>query len=83
MSDKMREAFDSVRADEDLKERTRDFLARETRDYGRRPAWTARRLVPALVCLALVLVVGLGGWGSTSPPPPSSVWTSTPRWSCR
>ena len=39
----------------------RDFLARETRDYGRRPARTARRLVPALACLALLLVVGLGG----------------------
>ena len=62
MSDKLRAAFDSVRAGEDLKERTRDFLARETREYGRRPARTARRLVPALVCLALLLAVGLGGW---------------------
>jgi hypothetical protein len=62
MDSRIRQAFDGVHAPEELKDRTRAFLAEKAgaRRTGRRPA--ARRLIPALACVLLVLV-GLTSWG--------------------
>lgn len=60
MRDRLREAFDSVRAEPELKDHTRSFLAQKTRGYRTRPASPGRRLIPAMACL-FCLLVGLGG----------------------
>ena len=41
MNNAFKDLFGPIRAEEDLKERTRAFLARETRNYAKAPA--ARR----------------------------------------
>lgn len=61
MQDRIRAAFDSVHAEDALKERTRRFLAGKTRNYAHAPAPAYRRLAPVLACL-LLLVMGLGGY---------------------
>ncbi len=53
MDERLREAFDEVRADEALKERTRAFLADKTAKRRRRPVW---RLAAA--CLTLLVLAG-------------------------
>ena len=54
MDNRIRKAFEQVRASEDRKDRTRAFLAEKTRGYARRPraASYPRRLA---ACLALLL----------------------------
>lgn len=57
VSNRLREAFEDVRASEALKERTLAYIARRTRGYRRAAA--SRALAPALACLALLLLA----WG--------------------
>jgi len=59
MQDRIRAAFDSVHAEDALKERTRRFLAGKTRNYAHGPAPAYRRLAPVLACF-LFLLLGLG-----------------------
>ncbi|MCI8784884.1 MAG: hypothetical protein HFG83_03915 [Dorea sp.] len=60
MSDRrLKEAFDNVHADDEIKRRTREFLARKTRSYGRGTMFPYRRLAAAMACLLLVAM----GWG--------------------
>ena len=59
MKDRIQEAFDSVRACEELKESTRAFLARKTRGFTRGKAGGARYAFSAAACLILMLA---GGW---------------------
>lgn len=61
MDEPIRRAFDSVRADEDLKQKTLDALARRTRPAPRRP------LAVALAALALVVLTAAGGLAYTTP----------------
>ena len=59
MQDRLKQAFDAVRAEEELKENTRAFLRGR---MAPRPARTpARRLIPVAACL-LLLLAGLGGY---------------------
>lgn len=58
MNDRIREAFDQVHAEENLKVGARAFLTRKTRGY-RRSGRGYRRLVPVLACFLLLLA----GWG--------------------
>ena len=61
MDDRIKKAFDQIRADEVLKERTRASLAR--RHAGRRRTLPGRlRTIAALACLALMLLTGWGGY---------------------
>lgn len=59
MEDKIKAAFDAVRAGDELKSGTKAFIARKTRGYAARRA-PARRIVIPAVSLALVLFVGAG-----------------------
>lgn len=74
MDERIRRAFDAVRADEELKQKTLDALERrQTRSAPRRrpgsPAtpWTRRRLRPPGTPDSL--------WESTGPTWPSPPWT--------
>lgn len=59
MEDKIKAAFDAVRAGDELKSGTKAFIARKTRGYAARKALNFRMIVPA-TCLALILLVGAG-----------------------
>lgn len=59
MEDKIKAAFDAVRASDELKGRTKAFIARKTRGYRARKALNYRIIIPA-ICLALVLFAGAG-----------------------
>lgn len=62
MDNKIKTAFDSVRASDELKSKTKAFIAKKTRGYAVRKALNFRRIIPAAaaVCLLLVLFVGAG-----------------------
>lgn len=62
MNNAIKELFGPIRAEEDLKERTRAFLAQKTGDYARAPA--ARRGYPvyAAACACLLLLLLGGRW---------------------
>lgn len=57
MEDKIKAAFDAVRAGEELKSGTKAFIARKTRGYAARRTPNYRIIIPA-VCAALVLFIG-------------------------
>ena len=62
MNDRLKNAFEAVHAESDLKEKTSEFLSRKTQGYqrNRRPL---RRLVPVMACCLLVLLFSIGtGW---------------------
>ena len=59
MEDKIKAAFNSIRADEKLKNNTREFIAQKTRSYTKRIS-SKYRVIPAAaaVCLVLALLTG-------------------------
>lgn len=61
MDDKIKAAFDAVHADEELKNKTRSFVAQKTRGYAARRALNYRRILPAaaVACFALILFAGI------------------------
>ena len=61
MYDGLKEAFDQVRAEEALKERTRAFLWQKTRGYTRSAPPPGRRWIPTAACLMLLTVMLWGG----------------------
>ena len=61
MNDKFKEIFGQIRAEEELKNRTRLFLAGKTRGYARAGAEKRRRPVYAAYAAACLLSVLLGG----------------------
>ena len=66
MDERIRSAFDSVRAEEELKEQARAYLRRRTRGYTSRPAPSLGRLAAAAACL-LLLLTGAGYWACFLP----------------
>ena len=62
MDDKIKAAFDTVRASEELKSSTKEFIAKKSRGYAVRKALNYRRIISAAaaVCMALALFVGAG-----------------------
>lgn len=63
MNERIKSAFDSVKAEEELKEKALGYVS--SRLEKRRPAFRAARLLPLLACLALVILAG--GWAWFSP----------------
>ena len=61
MYDGLKEAFDQVRAEEALNERTTAFLWQKTRGYTRSAPPPGRRWIPAAACLMLLTVMLWGG----------------------
>lgn len=62
MNNAFKELFDPIRAEEDLKERTRAFLARETRSYAKAPAARHGYPVCAAACACLLFLLLGGRW---------------------
>lgn len=62
MDDKIKAALGAVRADEELKSKTRAFISQKTHGYTVRGAFNYRRILPvgAVCCLALILFAGIG-----------------------
>ncbi len=58
MKDKLREAFDQVRADEEMKNRTMVLLSQKTKGYTRWRAQNYRWLVPAMLCMLFLFAGG-------------------------
>lgn len=58
MNDKLIETFDRIHADEELKNNTRAFLAKKTREYKKAGIIKYRRLVSAAACLLFLLLGG-------------------------
>lgn len=62
MSEKWREAFDQVRADEELKEHTRDYLQKRVYSKKRIGGIPVRAAVAAAACLVLVALASGGSY---------------------
>lgn len=58
MHERLKEAFDQVRADEELKDRTKEYLFRKTKGYARKKAVNYRVLLSAAACMMLFLFGG-------------------------
>lgn len=64
MNERIKNAFDSIKAEDELKEKTLDYIAAKADAHPRR-SFPAARLVPMLACLVLVILAG--GWAWFSP----------------
>ncbi len=62
MSEKWREAFDQVRADEELKEHTRDYLQKRVYSKKKPGRLPVRAAVAAAACLVLIALASGGGY---------------------
>lgn len=65
MTDRIRNAFDSIHAEEELKERTRRFLENQTKSRRTKSRAFYGRLAAAMACV--VVMVGVGGWVYVTP----------------
>lgn len=62
MSNRIQEAFQDIHAEEELKNKTKAYLAQRNQKAWRRKAGGVRRLVPAAASLLLILLIGSGCW---------------------
>lgn len=62
MNNKIKKAFDTIHAEEELKEKTKAFLFQKVQGDSERKPRHLHRLMPALICLLFVLIGG-GGYG--------------------
>jgi len=62
MNTKLKETFDNIHAEEELKDRTREFLAHKTKGYRDGRIFSYGRMAPVFVCF-LFLLAGLGSYG--------------------
>lgn len=62
MRDQLKEAFDHVRAEEELKTKTKAFLLQKTGRYTKQKVSLPRRIIPAAACLIVLLLGGSGAW---------------------
>ena len=62
MNSALKELFGPIRAEEDLKNRTRAFLAEQTQNYAETPVKRRRYPAYAAVCACLLLVLLGGRW---------------------
>lgn len=67
MRNQIREAFEQFHAEEGLKAKTKSFLLSQTEKAGRSRFHRLPRLMPALLCLFLILLGGGGCWLYFSP----------------
>lgn len=59
MNESLKQALDQVRAEEELKEKTRAFLYEKTRGYQKAPSVPYRPILSAAACVLILLCLGL------------------------
>lgn len=63
MSDRrLKEAFDNIRADDEIKRHTREFLARKTEGYRRGSSFPYGRLAAVMAACLMMAIIGGGGY---------------------
>lgn len=62
MRDQLKEAFGQVRAEEELKAKTKAFLLQKMGRYTKQKVSLPRRIIPAAACLIVLLLGGSGAW---------------------
>jgi len=62
MNNRIKETFDMVHAEEELKNNTRKYIADKSTQYHRRKKMLSRRVAPALACFSLLLFCLAGYW---------------------
>ena len=67
MNERLKEAFDQVRAGEEVTARTRADLARQTRGYRSRVPRRAGRLAAAMACFLVMFAAAGSGWAYFTP----------------
>ena len=68
MDKRIRDAFDTVRAEDELREKTRAYLRRRTGNFGAgKRAFFPGRLVPALACFLVIFAAAGSGWAYFTP----------------
>lgn len=67
MKSRVQDAFDKVHAEQELKNRTIEFIENNTNGYRKRRIISPRRLVVAAACFVLLLSVGIGHFAYTTP----------------
>lgn len=60
MDDKIREVFDSIRADDELKSKTLAYIAKKSHGYPSRRKMIRRRIISAAAAVCLVLTAAVG-----------------------
>lgn len=62
MNNKIKETFDSIRAEEELKEQTKKYIAEKTRNYTTPQKKSAyKMIIPAVACF-LFLFISFSGY---------------------
>lgn len=61
MNERLKEAFDAVHAEEELKEKTKDFVMGRTEAGKKRRLFSFRRFIPAVACL-IFLSIAFGSY---------------------
>lgn len=57
MNERLKKAFDEIHAEEELKEKTKEFLLHQRNDHKKNRFFSSSRFVPAAVCLLFILIV--------------------------
>ena len=58
MNERLKNSFDKIKAEEELKENTKTFIYEKTKGYTKRKKAGYRGLIPAMACLMLVIFGG-------------------------
>lgn len=56
MNDRLRKAFDEIHAEEELKEKTKEFLLHQRNNHKKNRFFSSARFVPAVACLLFILI---------------------------
>ena len=56
MNKKIKEAFDQIQMEDQLKDKTKAYISKKTRNYTKAKQFHFFRLIPATICLLLLLM---------------------------
>lgn len=56
MNERLKETFGAIHAEEELKEKTKEFVICQTKDWKKHRHFNIRRFIPAMACLLFLLI---------------------------